>query len=57
MLVDLRNLGLTGKVAQLSLDRSRRFTVNKNTVPSKRTHRVRHDAAFASHVGGHDAAE
>ena len=32
MLVDLRNRGLTGKVAQLSLDDAA-ITVNKNTVP------------------------
>jgi glycine hydroxymethyltransferase len=32
MLVDLRNRGLTGKVAQLSLDEAG-ITVNKNTVP------------------------
>jgi glycine hydroxymethyltransferase len=34
MLVDLRNRGLTGKVAQLSLDDAA-ITVNKNTVPKE----------------------
>jgi glycine hydroxymethyltransferase len=34
MLVDLRNRGLTGKVAQLSLDAAA-ITVNKNTVPKE----------------------
>ena len=34
MLVDLRNKGLTGKVAQAALDRAR-ITVNKNTVPKE----------------------
>jgi glycine hydroxymethyltransferase len=34
MLVDLRNRGLTGKVAQLSLDEAA-ITVNKNTVPKE----------------------
>ena len=34
MLVDLRNRGLTGKVAQLALD-SAGITVNKNTVPKE----------------------
>ena len=34
MLVDLRNKGLTGKVAQLSLDGAA-ITVNKNTVPKE----------------------
>jgi glycine hydroxymethyltransferase len=32
MLVDLRNKGLTGKVAEQALDRAA-ITVNKNTVP------------------------
>src|ERR1043166_4476509 len=34
MLVDLRNRGLTGKVAQTSLDQAA-ITVNKNTVPKE----------------------
>ncbi|HEX3866851.1 MAG TPA: serine hydroxymethyltransferase, partial [Gemmatimonadaceae bacterium] len=34
MLVDLRNRGLTGKTAQLSLDEAA-ITVNKNTVPKE----------------------
>jgi glycine hydroxymethyltransferase len=34
MLVDLRNRGLTGKIAQLSLDDAA-ITVNKNTVPKE----------------------
>jgi glycine hydroxymethyltransferase len=34
MLVDLRNKGLTGKVAQVSLDEAA-ITVNKNTVPKE----------------------
>lgn len=34
MLVDLRNRGLTGKVAQLALDEAA-ITVNKNTVPKE----------------------
>jgi glycine hydroxymethyltransferase len=34
MLVDLRNKGLTGKVAQISLDEAA-ITVNKNTVPGE----------------------
>src|SRR4051812_18985095 len=34
MLVDLRNKGLTGKVAQISLDEAA-ITVNKNTVPKE----------------------
>jgi glycine hydroxymethyltransferase len=34
MLVDLRNRGVTGKVAQLSLDEAA-ITVNKNTVPKE----------------------
>ncbi|HTE46248.1 MAG TPA: serine hydroxymethyltransferase [Gemmatimonadaceae bacterium] len=34
MLVDLRNRGLTGKVAQLALDEAS-ITVNKNTVPKE----------------------
>src|SRR5262249_21130609 len=34
MLVDLRNRGLTGKVAQNSLDQAA-ITVNKNTVPKE----------------------
>jgi glycine hydroxymethyltransferase len=34
MLVDLRNRGLTGKVAQISLDEAA-ITVNKNTVPKE----------------------
>src|SRR5262249_14162455 len=34
MLVDLRNRGLTGKVAQTSLDEAA-ITVNKNTVPKE----------------------
>jgi glycine hydroxymethyltransferase len=34
MLVDLRNRGLTGKVAQLALDDAA-ITVNKNTVPKE----------------------
>lgn len=34
MLVDLRNKGLTGKVAELALDRAG-ITVNKNTVPKE----------------------
>jgi glycine hydroxymethyltransferase len=34
MLVDLRNKGLTGKVAEHALDRSG-ITVNKNTVPKE----------------------
>lgn len=34
MLVDLRNKGLTGKVAQLALDEAA-ITVNKNTVPKE----------------------
>ena len=34
MLVDLRNKGLTGKIAQLALDNAG-ITVNKNTVPKE----------------------
>jgi glycine hydroxymethyltransferase len=34
MLVDLRNKGITGKIAQLSLDEAA-ITVNKNTVPKE----------------------
>jgi glycine hydroxymethyltransferase len=34
MLVDLRNKGITGKIAQLSLDEAA-ITVNKNTVPNE----------------------
>ena len=34
MLVDLRNRGLTGKVAQIALDEAA-ITVNKNTVPKE----------------------
>ena len=34
MLVDLRNKGLTGKVAEQALDRAG-ITVNKNTVPQE----------------------
>jgi glycine hydroxymethyltransferase len=34
MLVDLRNKGLTGKVAEQALDRAA-ITVNKNTVPKE----------------------
>jgi glycine hydroxymethyltransferase len=34
MLVDLRNRGLTGKVAQIALDEAA-ITVNKNTVPNE----------------------
>jgi glycine hydroxymethyltransferase len=34
MLVDLRNKGLTGKVAEQALDRAG-ITVNKNTVPKE----------------------
>ncbi len=50
MLVDLRNKGLTGKVAEKALDRAG-ITVNKNTVPRETRVAVRHERHSHRHAG------